>query len=355
MAEDPRDRLFELARAQGFALCGVAPARPSRHTDAYDEWIDSGQHGEMHYLQNHRALRQDPAGLLPGAQAVICVADAYPTTATSAAGEPEDDTPRGRVARYAWGKDYHKTIKKRLHALADALREAHPEAAFRCAVDTAPLLERELAAAAGLGWIGKHTLLINAKLGSWLLLGAIVTTLPLQPTAPGEGVGPIVNDTDHCGTCTRCIDACPTDAITTDDVQRSLDATRCISYLTLEHRSPIDAALHAGIGDWVGGCDICQEVCPHNDHTPPIDFHPNYTPGRASQGFRLVDMLRWTEDDRREQLQGSALKRMKLPMLQRNAAIAARNALAKQDHPELRDALASYETSLQSAPPETAD
>jgi epoxyqueuosine reductase len=244
--------------------------------------------------------------------------------ATSATAPPLEQTapglrPSGAVARYARGEDYHSLIRRRLHTLADALRTDYPDHQFRTFVDTAPVLEREHALRAGLGWIGRHTLLIHPVLGSWLLLGGIATTLRLLPD-PEHG-----RITDHCGTCTRCIDACPTGAIG----DYTVDATRCISYLTIEHRGPIDPAYHIAIGDRVFGCDVCQEVCPHNAPHPagsanPDRVHPAYMERR--QAFDLLEVLGWTENDRREAFTTSAMKRVDLESFKRNAAIAAANA-----------------------------
>jgi len=222
-------------------------------------------------------------------------------------------------------------MKRRLHHVCDALRELDGESSFRACVDTAPLLEREHAAAAGLGSIGKHTLLIEQGVGSWLLLGAIVTTANLDPTQHG-------GDFDPCGSCTCCIDACPTDAIT----PWSVDATACISYLTIEHRSSIDPKWHASIGEWLFGCDICQEVCPHNQmtkRTTSAETHAAYQ--NRTPSLDVLDVLNWTEDDRREHFRGSPMKRAKLDMIRRNAAIVARNLLSKTDDLELREKLQS--------------
>ncbi|MEX0654330.1 MAG: QueG-associated DUF1730 domain-containing protein [Phycisphaeraceae bacterium] len=362
------DRVRDLADDLGFALCGIAPAAPTAHGDFVRQWLAEHKHGEMHYLATNLDVRLDPRELLPDARAVIVVADFYPADPPSAINNQKSEIPKARIARYAWADDYHKLIKKRLHRFADALREQHPDAAFRCTVDTAPLLEREHAARAGLGWTGKHTLLIHPRFGSYMLLGAIVTTLDLAATpasashAPG-GVG--VRDSsislpsvDHCGTCTRCIDACPTHCIA-DPAQmqghRTLDATRCISYLTLEHRSLIDASLHAPMGDWLAGCDVCQQVCPYNQPIETVTtyqqseirnqksglslpIHPRYTPRPdLAAGLDLLDVLNWTAADRQHVFQGSALKRMKLEMVKRNALIAAGNALMERDHPALRE------------------
>jgi len=330
-----------LAQEQGFALSGVAPASPSPHADYVRRWIASGRHGEMRYLAEHLDVRLDPGRIVEGARAVIVVADRYPAQAPREQ-TASDAEPRGRIARYAWGEDYHKLIKKRLHALADALGQQFPDQRFRAAVDTAPVMEREHAVAAGLGWVGKHTLMIHPRHGSWFCLGVIITTLDCAPSDERRGsANPPAWDAsggDHCGTCTRCIDACPTDAIAPEGYK--LDATRCISYLTLEHRSTIPADLHRGMADWIAGCDICQEVCPYNrsqgsgvrDQALPI--HPRYAPRNTS--LPLLEVLGWTAEDRAEHFRGSALKRMKLPMVKRNALIAAGNALREAKAPALR-------------------
>ncbi len=218
-------------------------------------------------------------------------------------------------------------MKQRLHTLCDELSQRYPEERFRACVDTAPVLEREHAQRAGLGAVGKNTLLIQPGRGSYLLLGEIITTLSLETSDS-------LQDHDPCSTCTRCIDACPTDAIT----PWSVDATRCISYLTIEHRSEIDAEYHEAIGDWIFGCDICQEVCPHNQptrrsRTQRIDeaYSERHT------GFDLLDVLNWSESDRREAFSQSSMKRAKLGMMKRNALIAAGNKLRTKDDPQLRE------------------
>ena len=314
---DVTRRVLDRCRELGFAAFGIAGASPSAFRAELLDWIDAGKHGEMAWLAERAELRADPGKALDGARSAIMVADLY--AARSANTDPPLEPGRGRVARYARGRDYHKTIKKRLHALADGLRERYPEAGFKAFVDTAPVPERELAARAGIGWTGKHTLTINPKLGSYMLLGGVLTTLELEPPPEQAAI------TDHCGTCTRCIEACPTDAIT----PYSVDATRCISYLTIEHRGPIDPAFHGPIGSWLFGCDICQEVCPHNSPKPGTDqpeVRDDYRAARES--FDLLEVLGWTEDDRRRELRGSAMKRGKLEMWRRNALIC----LANQGH-----------------------
>ncbi|NNF43543.1 MAG: tRNA epoxyqueuosine(34) reductase QueG [Phycisphaerales bacterium] len=324
-------RVLERCHALGFARAGIADPAPTRYARPLLDWLAAGRHGEMAYLQRHVALLLDPAGLLPGVRAIICVADRY------ASGEPDPASPAffGRIARYARGRDYHDVMRRRLHRLADELRADHPEHAFRVCVDTAPLLEREYAERAGIGAVGKHTLIIDRAVGSYLLLGELLTTLPLAASAPAPP--------DPCGACTRCIDACPTDAIT----PWSVDATRCISYVTIEHRTRTDAEIGVRSGDWIFGCDVCQEVCPHNqptERTRGAAVEEAYIPRRT--GFDLASILEWRESDRREAFQTSALKRAKLDMMKRNALIAAANALAREPHARLRariEALAEVE------------
>lgn len=314
----------------GFAAAGVCDARPSDHADELREWIADGRHGSMDWLAQNVETRIDPALLTPGARSIVMVADVYHPRDGSGSAEPPQPG-RGRVARYAQGDDYHKVMKARLHRLADALRERFPDDTFRTCVDTAPLLEREHAMRAGLGWTAKHTLLIHPRLGSYLLLGAIVTTLKIEP--PNEQQ-PVI---DHCGTCTRCIDACPTDAIT----PYSVDASRCISELTIERREAIPTEFHPAIGDWVFGCDICQEVCPHNSRREsPTPRNDAYAPRNAS--FDLLKLLGWSDADRSAALTRSSIKRARLDMLRRNAIIAAANQIAAgAELPQLRERIAS--------------
>lgn len=317
---NPSDGAWVVDRAHelGFALAGIADASPSVWIQELRAWIASGKHGKMDWMSEHGAIREDPSRVLENACSAIMVADLYATRADNI------DTPlrkgEGRIARYARGKDYHKVLKKRLITLADELRARYPDDDFRVFVDTAPVLERELAMRAGLGWIGKHTLTIHPKLGSYFLLGGILTTRAVTPPQDQSRVS------DHCGSCTRCIDACPTDAIT----PYSVDARRCISYLTIEHREPIDEEFHRAIGDWVYGCDICQEVCPHNS---PRSSEQLPASGRAINSaydpirdrFDLLEVIGWTEEDRREAFKGTALKRAKLEMMKHNAEIVLKN------------------------------
>jgi len=312
-------------RELGFALAGIASLEASRHADAFRAWLGAGQHGTMSYLASDVQTRLNPASLLEGSKVAIVVADRYAPRGGEmprAPEAPEGPAPRvpARIARYAQGRDYHDTIKKRLHALSDELRARYPGAEFRTCVDSAPLMERELAERAGLGWIGKHTLLIHPELGSWFVLGVVLTTLDLRHAA-----APLP---DHCGSCTRCIDACPTSCIT----PWSVDASRCISYLTIERRDPVPPELASKLGDWLFGCDVCQEVCPHNSprsgtwrdaHPEPV--HPAYA--SRTDALDALDVLAWTEADRTSARVNEATRRAKLALLHRNAAHIAGRAL----------------------------
>lgn len=298
------------ARRLGFDLVGIAPAEPSRYRDYFKQWLDDGQAGSMHYLASRFDERTDPGVYLPGARSVICVArNYYHEIEPAAEAEPG---PQGRVARYALGDDYHEHMKPKLHALADIVRAHSPEARTRCAVDSAPVMEKELSARAGIGWLGKNTCIINEGIGSWVLLGEVLTTLELPADEPAV---------DRCGTCTRCIDACPTQAIT---APYQLDARKCISYLTIEHRQALPREMEPRIGDWIFGCDICQDVCPWNKRAPHTEDEA-LRPRFASGTIDLRDLLSWSAEDYRGALKGSAMKRVKLPVLQRNARVVEMN------------------------------
>jgi epoxyqueuosine reductase len=323
--EQHSEIVLELAADAGFARAGIAAAGPVERADYVRDWLRLGRAGEMHYLHRHAELREDPRRLLDKARSVIVLADMYrqPGSPPSAP-NGKSDVPtseniaaqRGRVAQYAWGRDYHRVLRRKLQRLADRLHEA-VEIPFesRVCVDTAPIIEREAAARASIGWIGKNTMILHQDLGSFFFLGEIITTLELAPSAPAV---------DHCGTCTRCLDACPTDAF---PAPYQMDATRCISYLTIEHRTEIDERLQPLMGDWVFGCDICQDVCPFNRDTPVATETAYATAERfpLAPHPKLDDLENLTEDDYAQSLAGSAMKRAKLNMLQRNARIARRN------------------------------
>jgi len=287
---------------------GIARAGRVARSDYVRGWLEGGRAGRMEYLHRYFDERMDPRELLPGARGVIVTALNYHQQAP----EPAGDEPRGRVARYAWGDDYHEVVKHRLKGLVEAMRrEIEEPFEARVCVDTAPVLEREWAAAAGVGWIGKNTMVLHQDLGSYFFLGEIVTTLDLAPDAPA---------TDHCGSCRRCLEACPTDAF---PGPYEMDASRCISYLTIELREAIPSEFHGPMGRWIFGCDLCQEVCPFNRQAPTGETFGIRGPGPAPL---LTEILSWQAGDYQAKLRGSAMKRAKLPMLRRNAAIALANA-----------------------------
>ncbi len=298
----------QIATHLGFDRVGITSTDPITCADYLTDWLSRGHAGTMEYLHRNNHIRRDPAQLIEGAQSVIVVALNYHQTPPS----PPNDQPHGRVAMYAWGDDYHNVVKTKLHALSDALHQQIDDPFdTRCCVDTVPILERELAARAGIGWIGKNTLVLHQKLGSYFFLGEIVTTLDLAFDQPA---------TDHCGSCTRCLDACPTNAF---PAPYQMDASKCISYLTIEHRADhIDEPLARNMGNWIFGCDICQQVCPFNQRAP----HTEHFTTREGLPFPLLDeVASWTVDEYRHTLKGSAVKRAKLDMLKRNAAIAQNN------------------------------
>lgn len=326
------EAVLALCRAHGFVLAGIAAAEPSRHADAFRKWVAEGRQGPMAYLAEDLERRIDPRVLVPGACSVVCVADRY------ADGRSDRVAPgEGRIARYARGEDYHVVVRSRLEAVATELQRAHPSGRFRTCVDTAPVLEREHAERAGLGRIGKHTLLIGAGgTGTWLVLGCILSTLELAP-ARADGLASGSEAPDPCGGCTRCIDACPTGAIT----PWSVDARRCISTVTIEERGEADERFAGRMGGWIFGCDDCQEACPHSRPTRrsrALGAHEAYRGGRGA--LPLLEVLGWTEDDFDRARLNGVLRRADLGMWRRNAALAAAGVLSAPDAPaELRDAL----------------
>lgn len=295
---------------EGFDLIGIAEAGPAQTTPRLQSWITKGMHGQMGYLAETAVQRSDPEHLLEGCRSVIVVAMSYHGS------QPDSDAvaPDHRVwiSRYAWGRDYHRLFKKKLVRLGRRLEKEHPGCSWRPVVDTAPLLEREWAARAGLGWIGKNTMLLNRRLGSELFLGALLTDVAFTPDRPV---------TDHCGRCTACLDACPTDAFVEPYV---LDARRCIGYLTVEHRDEIPKELAPAMEDMVAGCDRCNEVCPWTKRAP-VDLHPEFSP--APHRFRplLSDLEALDEEGWKLWRQGSALGRIPFMQLKRSLAVAGAN------------------------------
>jgi epoxyqueuosine reductase len=300
-------RVKQITRDCGFELAGVAAAGPVADFGRYRDWVDAGNAGEMRYLTDHRAeIRRDVRELLPSARSVICVGKLYNTP------DPEWNTANARISRYAWGSgDYHDVLREGLQRVVDRLQE-FGEFEHKICVDTAPLLERSLARDAGLGWIGKNTCLINEPQGSWFFLGELITSLELEPDGPPAG---------RCGTCTACIEACPTQAIVPKGDGWTLDSRLCISYLTIELRGEIPREMHAGIGDNVYGCDVCQDVCPWNRKAPVTE-----EAAFQARPVRLDELPGMTEDAFRERFRKSPVARTKHAGLLRNAAIVIANS-----------------------------
>jgi epoxyqueuosine reductase len=298
------------AQSLGFDRVGITSADPLPDAEQrLGAWVQNGFGGEMTYMAENWRSRARPSERLEGARSVIALAVSYYS------GDPEPAAGRGRIARYAWGKDYHKVLEKRLASLCRYIEALAPEAKTRNYVDTGPLLERGLAQRAGLGFIGKNTMLITRKLGSWVFLACVLTTLELAEDSP---------DQRSCGSCTLCIDACPTEALT-EPFQ--LDARRCISYLTIESRNPMPESLQSQVGDWIFGCDICQEVCPHNSRpafTPIAEFRPEAGAGPTLNPESVLAIP--SDEDFAERFGGTPLKRAKRTGLQRNAKVVLENS-----------------------------
>jgi len=338
----------ERARAAGFDLCGVAPAAPEEleELSRLPEWLARGFAGEMKYL--HDSRRADPRSVLQGARSLIVVAlnynSAQPASTQLPAGA-KDESPRGWISRYAWGDDYHDVIRQKLAALIEEMRAQFPEPfEARAYADTGPIVERVAAKHAGLGWLAKNTCLIHPQLGSWLFLGVIVTTLALEPSlAPGAPPPP-----DLCGSCTRCLDACPTQAFPEPYV---LDARRCISYLTIELRGAIPEEFREQMGRNVIGCDICQDVCPWN-RKAPVTSLAAFEPRQTLFAPELEWLASLSQQEFSAVFRGSAVKRAKWRGLVRNACVALGNSSIAPDQPayprviRLLDRLASSEDAM---------
>jgi epoxyqueuosine reductase len=321
--------LKQASQEAGFDLCGIAPATDAAELEYFPEWIASGYAGEMKYMEartKHGALkRASLAQTAPWARSVIVCAINYNTDQPYST-EIEDKS-RGWISRYAWGReDYHAAVMRRLRHVEGALRGAAQESGHeiitRCYVDTGPLVERVFAKYAGVGWIGKNTCIINQKKGSWLFLGVILASLELQPDLPAP---------DRCGTCTRCIDACPTNALV---APYQLDSNKCISYLTIEKRGSISEELRAPMGRHIFGCDICQDVCPWNRKAPvttAAEFAPRPDLVNPASDW-LAEM---TAEQFRETFRGSPVRRAKYAGLRRNAAIAMGNSFDQKFLPVL--------------------
>src|SRR5882762_2358187 len=293
-----------LALELGFDLVTAGPATPPEHGPALRRWLEAGHAGTMGYLERRVEERLDPARVLPGARSVLCVALNYYQ------GEAPDPS-WAPVARYAWGHDYHDVMTPRLEALGAHLAEACG-AVSKGYVDTGPVLERDLAARAGLGWIGKNTMLLHPDLGSWFLIGVLLTSAELDFDEPLP---------DRCGSCRACLDACPTGAFAAPYV---LDARRCISYLTIEHRGDIPPALEDALGPWQFGCDVCQEVCPWNRKVP-VSRETAFRPSAPYPGAERIAAM--SDEELRARFQGTALLRPRPAGLRRNATAFCHNSV----------------------------
>jgi epoxyqueuosine reductase len=301
-----------LASECGFELAGVAPALPSPDRERYFQWIERGMAGAMSYLTGRRAqVRADPKRLLPTVRSILCAGKLYNTPRPYST--ELTDADRGWISRYAWGRDYHRILRDGLERLRRRLAE-HAAFDWKICVDTAPLLERSYARQAGLGWIGKNTCLINQQMGSWFFLGELLTSLELEPDSPPP---------DRCGTCTRCIDACPTEAIVPSEDGWSLDSRRCISYFTIELRGTIPEEYRAGMGPHVFGCDICQDVCPWN-RCAPVTADEEFSAAHFAPP--LEELAQLSADEFHLRFGGGPVERARYSGFLRSAAVAMGNS-----------------------------
>ena len=324
-SEPVKDRAREL----GFELAGVAPAETTLESLFYPQWLERGFHGEMSYLEGRRgAMRADPRTLLPSARSVICVGAVYNS------GGPYstefESSEQGWVSRYGWGEDYHEVLRQRLRALADWIRDQYGrDVQCKVCVDTSPLLERAYGRRAGLGWIGKNSCLIDERRGSWFFLGEILTSVEFAPDAEAP---------DRCGTCRRCIDACPTDALVETDApdgpQYALDSRLCIAYWTVELRGPIPEEQREAVGHHLFGCDICQDVCPwNNPQRAAVTDDPAFQPMNSEPS--LEDLAGLSEEEFNTRFSGTPIERSRYTGFLRNVAVTMGNS----GNPHFREAL----------------
>jgi epoxyqueuosine reductase len=326
------DCIKQMARALGFDLVGIAPATEADGFGRLRDWLAQGYAGEMAYMHRQGEARRHPASILPDVRSVVMVGMNY--------GGEAHGLPRvglGRIARYARGNDYHDVLRERLNRLLTLVQAEIPGCRGRGVVDTAPLLERDFARRAGLGWFGKNTMLLNRRQGSYFFLGALLLDLDLRPDPQHE--------TNHCGTCTACLDACPTNAFPAPGV---LDSRRCISYLTIELRSPVPEDLRTGLGDWLFGCDVCQEVCPWNRKAPAAT-EPAFAPRPDLEAVDPAELLGLSEQEFRQRFRGTALTRGKRRGLLRNAALVLGNTGDERAVPALQRALGDDEPLVREA------
>jgi len=303
------DELKARARELGFEGVGVCAPVPSPHLAEYRAWLEKGYHGTMDYLSRQLSLRSSPLTLLPTAQSVVAVTLNYNQPNPPRPGYP-------RIARYALGRDYHKVLRGKLRRLSSWIQAAYPDSECRACVDSAPIFERDYAHLAGLGWFGKNTMLIDSKRGSWFFIGLLLTSVSFAIDSPSEG---------SCGTCRKCIEACPTGAIVFEEGRWQVDARSCISYLTIEHKGPINSRFEDKIGEWTFGCDICQEVCPFNEvrESQPLrglsTSEADFLKKREWPTLKQLAQIEESEWD--ELTKGSAARRTGIEGLKRNAII----------------------------------
>jgi epoxyqueuosine reductase len=333
---DLKSRLIDLLHGLGFELVGFARPEQPPHYLTYTKWVEQGLHAGMSYLAAERALerRAHPARILPEVRALLVAGLRY--TNPNAAPEPPDDQPRGRVAAYAWGPDYHDMIPPRLAEAARQIAEwIGKPVSWRAYTDTGPLLERDFASRAGLGWIGKNTCLISPEHGSYFLLGELLMDFEFEPDKPFQA--------DRCGSCRRCIEACPTACIRPD---RIIDSARCISYLTIENKGPIPEELRSQVGDWVFGCDICQQVCPWNIRFAAPTGEPALTPDLEIARPRLLADLKLTPVEFNRKFKGRPQQRARRRGYLRNLAVALGNSRDPRAFPALAETLATEPEAL---------
>jgi epoxyqueuosine reductase len=307
------------ARRLGFDGCGISRAE---HLDLearrLEQWLASGRHASMRWMENHFDKRVDPRRLVHGAQSVVSLIHSYYQPEPDARSPRADDIAMGRVSRYAWGDDYHAVLKEKLFLLFEWLRATAGDVQGRVFVDSAPVMDKVWAARSGLGWVGKSTMLLNRTHGTFFFVGEMIVDIDLPPDGPVP---------DSCGSCTRCIDACPTGAL---DEPYQIDSNRCISYLTIEHRGErLPELMESEIGNWIFGCDICQDVCPWNKFKQPTD-EDRFLPREGVVGTALEDWAELDIEEYRRRFKDSALKRPKYSGLKRNVEVALRNSVAAE-------------------------
>ncbi len=301
-------KIKELALEIGFDKVGIAPAKPTGEDEHLHLWLQKGYHGAMEWMTRNIEKRLDPTVLLPGAKSVIALAMNYFSGHTNST-----DPGIGRISRYAWGDDYHDLLKKRMNAMLAEIKSWNSNVSGRCFVDTAPIMDKYWAVQAGIGWLGKHGVVITRDLGSWVFLGEIVLNIALEYDTALE---------NKCGSCRRCLDVCPTGAIIEP---YQVDATRCISYWTIEHQSRINPEIGAQMGNHIFGCDDCQDVCPWNIKFAKITGKSEFQPRKGNLRPTLNSLAKLTEDQFRVRYRKSPVKRSKFSGFQRNIALAKKN------------------------------